>query len=155
MPSDCRIGCLHDRLPGKFKRGYPRRSRGALGLVRASLAAITFTALVAAGSAMARGGEITCPKGTVPNGEDTQDVKEAWCEVLWHGKKVEHGPYRAWWPDGKLGTTGQYVYGKAEGKWRRWSSTGQLQEEEWFENGRKVKDIYYDDKGRVTHPPET
>jgi len=121
--------------------------------VRNSLVAVTLSVLIAVGSALARSEDITCPKGTVQNGEDTQDVKEVWCEILWHGNTVEHGPYRAWWPNGKLGTTGQYVFGKAEGKWQRWYSTGQLQEEEWFDNGRKVKGIYYDEKGRITHRP--
>jgi antitoxin component YwqK of YwqJK toxin-antitoxin module len=123
--------------------------------VRVSLVAILISSFIAGGSAMARSGDVTCPKGTVPNGEITPEVKEAWCEIMWHGKTVQHGPYRSWWPNGKLGTTGQYVYGKAEGKWQGWYSTGQLQGEEWFENGRKVKAIYYDRKGNVAHEPET
>jgi antitoxin component YwqK of YwqJK toxin-antitoxin module len=66
-----------------------------------------------------------------------------------------HGPYRSWWPNGKLGTSGQYVYGKAEGKWRGWYRTGELQGEEWFENGKSVKVIYYDKKGHIVSEPET
>ena len=105
------------------------------------------------GAALA--GDITCPKGTKPNGEDTPDVKEAWCEITWHGQTVQHGPYRAWWPNGKLGTSGQYVYGKAEGKWIGWYPSGQVQGEEWFESGKKVKGRYFDKLGHETNVPET
>lgn len=98
--------------------------------------------------------DITCPKGTTLHGETTPDVREAWCELRWHGKTVQHGPYRAWWLNGTLGTLGQYVYGKAEGKWRGWYQTGQLQGEEWFSKGNKVKSLYYDRKGHVVAEPE-
>jgi hypothetical protein len=98
--------------------------------------------------------DITCPKGTTLHGETTPDVREAWCELRWHGKTVQHGPYRAWWLNGTLGTLGQYVYGKAEGKWRGWYQTGQLQGEEWFSEGNKVKSLYYDRKGHVVAEPE-
>ena len=98
---------------------------------------------------------ILCPSGTTPNGETTPDVREAWCELKWHDKTVQHGPYRAWWPNGKLGTSGQYDHGKAEGKWTGWYESGELQGEEWFESGRKVKSRYFDKEGREVNEPET
>ena len=112
-------------------------------------------ALVGLGPAYVLAGDIVCPKGTLPNGEETPDVKEAWCETPWHGKTVQHGPYRSWWPNGKLGTKGQYVYGKADGKWQGWYSNGELQGEEWFDLGRKVKARYFDKQGHPAHEPET
>ncbi len=54
--------------------------------------------------------------GSNLHGEDTPDVREAWCETRYQGKTVQHGPYRAWWPNGQLGTSGTYVYGKQEGR---------------------------------------
>lgn len=98
--------------------------------------------------AIAKG--IECPKGTTPNGETTPEVSEAWCEDLNHKM---HGPYRAWWPNGKLGTEGEYDHGKATGKWRGWYESGQLQGEEWFENGKKTKGNYYDKQGNERTEP--
>src|SRR2546427_4601198 len=47
-------------------------------------------------------GELSCPRGTTPNGERTPEVSEAWCETMRDGRVVFHGPYRAWWPNGQL-----------------------------------------------------
>ena len=93
---------------------------------------------------------IDCPKGTTPNGETTPDVSEAWCEDSNHKM---HGPYRVWWPNGKLGNEGQYEHGDASGKWRAWYETGELQGEEWFENGKKAKGHYYDKQGHEIPEP--
>jgi len=93
---------------------------------------------------------IGCPKGTTPSGETTPEVSEAWCEDSNHEM---HGPYRAWWPNGKPGTEGQYEHGTATGKWRGWYESGELQGEEWFENGRKTKGVYYDKRGHEIPKP--
>lgn len=93
---------------------------------------------------------ISCPKGTSPNGERTPDVSEAWCEDENHKM---HGPYRAWWPNGKLGNEGQYKHGAEIGKWRAWYESGKLQGEEWFENGDKKKGRYYDKQGHKIPGP--
>ncbi len=69
------------------------------------------------------------------------------------GKKVMHGPYRAWWPNGKLGTEGQYLNGKPDGLWRGWYESGELQGEELFKNGIKVKSRYYDKQGKEKSKP--
>lgn len=97
--------------------------------------------------ALASADGIDCPAGTTPRGETTPDVSEAWCEVFKDGKTVHHGPYLAWWPNGKLGTKGQYEYGKPVGRWHGWYETGELQGEEWYENGKKVKSRHFDKKG--------
>ncbi len=122
--------------------------------IRRSIFAFSLVLGVVCANAAARGG-IGCPKGTTPNGEETPEVSEAWCELQWNGQTVQHGPYRAWWPNGKLGTTGQYDHGKAVGKWTGWYSSGELQGEEWFQNGKKVKARYLDRKGREVDHPET
>jgi hypothetical protein len=62
--------------------------------------------------------DLNCPKGTTPNGERTPEVSEAWCETTRGGRVVLHGPYRAWWPNGQLGTDGQYRYDKPVGTWK-------------------------------------
>lgn len=111
-------------------------------------------ALFVALPCIAGSNDIGCPEGAKPNGETTPEVSEAWCEISKGGKTVQHGPYRAWWPNGKLGTEGQYDYGKAVGHWRGWYETGELQGEEWFENGIKVKVRYFDKKGHEIPKPK-
>jgi antitoxin component YwqK of YwqJK toxin-antitoxin module len=91
--------------------------------------------------------DIQCPPGSLSNGESTPELVEAWCEVMENGKVVEHGPYRAWWPNGNLGTEGQFNLGKAVGRWRGWYSSGILQGEEWFDKRVKVKSRYFNETG--------
>jgi hypothetical protein len=120
------------------------------------LVCIAALPLVAAlGSSSVFGQDFVCPKGTVPRGETTPEVREAWCEVTVNGKTVEHGPYRSWWPNGRLGTKGTMVYGKAEGRWTGWYETGELQGEEWFKDGKIVKARYYDKEGRRISKPQS
>jgi antitoxin component YwqK of YwqJK toxin-antitoxin module len=65
-----------------------------------------------------------------------------------------HGPYRAWWPNGKLGTVGQYENGVTEGKWSGWYSNGHLQGYEWFKAGKLVRGRYWDESGKpMKNPP--
>ena len=68
--------------------------------------------------------DIACPAGTKANGETTPDVSEAWCELFLEGGVVQHGPTRSWYPNGVLGTTGQYDEGKPVGKWHGWYESG-------------------------------
>ena len=107
-----------------------------------------FAAFFATQCALAGG--IDCPKGTTRNGETTPEASEAWCEDTNHRM---HGPYRAWWPNGNLGTEGQYEHGVATGKWRGWYESGELQGEEWFEGGRKTKSVYFDKRGHEIQEP--
>ena len=90
---------------------------------------------------------IECPVGTTSAGETTPEVREAWCELERNGTVVQHGPYRAWWPNGKLGSSGQYSYGQPVGKWTGWFPSGTIQGEEWFEDGTLVKSRYYTEQG--------
>src|SRR5579883_1427928 len=87
--------------------------------------------------AISNGGSLVCPKGTTPKAEATPELSEAWCEISKDGTTFQHGPYRAWWPNGKLSTEGQYAYGKQTGRWRGWYVTGELQGEEWYERSEE------------------
>ena len=107
------------------------------------------------GSGAVLGEDFACPNGTVPRGETTPEVREAWCELTANGKTAQHGPHRSWWPNGRLATKGTYVFGKAEGRWSGWDETGELQGEEWFKNGKIVKARYYDKQGkRISKPAD-
>ena len=109
---------------------------------------LSLAILFISNSAIADG--IGCPKDTIPNGETTPDVSEAWCEDSNHKM---HGPYRAWWPNEQLGNEGQYEHGSPVGKWRAWYESGELQGEEWFENGKISKAHYYDKQGNEIPKP--
>ena len=100
-------------------------------------------------------GDLVCPKGTTPKAESTPEVSEAWCEILKDGTTLQHGPYKAWWPNGRLSLEGQYSYGKQTGQWRGWYETGELQGEEWYERGRKVNSHYFDKAGHEIPEPKT
>ena len=97
--------------------------------------------------------DIVCPDGTRPNGETTPEVREAWCELNHEGTVVQHGPYRAWWPNGVLGTSGQFLLGKAVGEWKGWFPSGKPQGEEWFEDGRLVRARYWNEDGESVAEP--
>jgi len=114
----------------------------------------TLVVLLMLSSAVAYGQGLDCPKGTTPNGERTPEASEAWCETPHKGTVVLHGPYRAWWPNGQLGTEGQYRYDKAVGLWKGWHPNGKLQGEESFADGRLVKGRYWDQNGKqIPRPP--
>jgi hypothetical protein len=96
---------------------------------------------------------IGCPKGASPNAQSTPELKEAWCERVQRGVEVQHGPYRAWWPNGNRANAGQYLNGQATGKWTAWFPSGRLQAEEWFENDVLVRAHYFDEQGRRVQAP--
>ena len=121
--------------------------------MRTIFASVVFAVLVLSGSSFA--GDIGCPAGTTPNSETTTDVSEAWCETIKEGKTVMHGPYRSWWPNGKLGNQGQYNYGQMTGRWHAWHENGKLQGDESYAKGGKVKGLYWDKNGHKTQEPKT
>lgn len=116
-----------------------------------SLTALAIVLSLAGSLVFAAG--IGCPKETRLNGESTPDVSEAWCEVAHDRVKVLHGPYRAWWPNGKLGNAGQYHFGRAVGKWTAWHPNGKLQGEEWFADGVIVKARFFNEAGKEVPQP--
>lgn len=122
--------------------------------MRTSFVAVVIASLVLGGNSVLAGG-IGCPAGATPRGETTPDVSEAWCEVIKDGKPEMHGPYRAWWPNGRLGNEGEYSYGQKVGHWRAWHENGKLQADEWYENGRMIKGLYWEKNGKKVQKPET
>lgn len=75
--------------------------------------------LALSGAAMAKA--IQCPPEAVANEQDSRG-KEAWCELK-ADPSLLHGPYKAWYPNGVLGSEENYVRGKASGKATyRWGS---------------------------------
>jgi antitoxin component YwqK of YwqJK toxin-antitoxin module len=116
-----------------------------------SLLLVSLFLLFTSGNAVAEG--IGCPKDTTPNGEETPDGSEAWCETMKEGKIVMHGPYSTWHSNGKLRSKGQYEFGKAAGQWRGWYESGELQGEVWFQNGEKAKSRYLNKQGHEIPAP--
>ncbi|MBX9903070.1 MAG: hypothetical protein K2Y31_01850 [Burkholderiales bacterium] len=108
---------------------------------------LIFALILSGGCSSTFASGIKCPKGTKPNGEQTPEVSEAWCEKRSNGRVVQHGPYRAWWPNNRLGTSGQYINGIPAGKWSGWHQNGKQQGYEWFENGKVIKGQYWDAAG--------
>jgi hypothetical protein len=92
--------------------------------------------------------EMVCPEGTRRAAETVPEVSEAWCELDHDGTVVLHGPYRAWWPNGVLGTSGQYSFGKAVGEWTGWFPSGKIQGKQRFEEGEVVEARYWNEDGQ-------
>jgi hypothetical protein len=118
-----------------------------VNLLKMIISRTTFIILVFVFASQADAGSLKCPKGTIPNGEGTPEVSEAWCERSLD--RSMHGPYRAWWPNKKLGTTGQYANGVAVGRWTGWYQSGRIQGYEWFEAGKLIRSQYWDESGNA------
>ena len=111
--------------------------------------------MLVGGPTVAYGESLKCPIGATVKGERTPEGSEAWYEAVYEGKAVLHGPYRAWWPNGQLGTDGQYQYGKPVGVWKGWYADGKRQGEEGFADGRRVRGRYWNENGKpVANPPQ-
>ena len=81
-------------------------------------------------------------------------MAEAWCEVVQKGTVVLHEPYRAWWPNGQLGTDGQYHYGKPVGVWKGWYADGKRTSEETFKTAVGSVALWNEKGKQVTSPPQ-
>jgi len=97
--------------------------------------------------------EVVCPEGAELKGETTPEVRENWCELIHNGSAVHHGPYRAWYPNGVLGTSGQLTLGKPVGEWKAWFPSGKLLSDEWYEDGRLVRARYWNEEGQEVAEP--
>lgn len=87
---------------------------------------------------------IACPRGTALTGARPPAGREQWCEKLdQSGNRVRHGPYRAWYPDGRIKIEGQFVEGDRSGRWTfwhgngLWDGKGQKKEEGEFRAGKE------------------
>lgn len=91
-------------------------------------------------------GNFTCPYDTILNEETKPQLSVSWCEVVINGQTVFHGPYRAWWPNGRLGNEAHYEYGVPVGLWRGWYESGRLQGSNLYEDGVVVHKERYPDE---------
>ena len=97
---------------------------------------------------------IGCPEGTIPNGESVPEIREAWCELHADEGVVQHGPYRSWYPDGTLGTKGQFDRGKPDGHWYGWHTNGAKQGEIIYDDGEIASLVYWNEDGVEVDSPE-
>jgi hypothetical protein len=65
---------------------------------------------------------LTCPAGATRVEARPPAGPEAWCERA--GRR--EGPYRAWYPKGRLKIEGAYAEGKKAGRWTYWHGNGIL-----------------------------
>ncbi len=101
--------------------------------------------LVVLTAMLSRGGPaIACPGGTALTEARPPAGREQWCERLdQSGNRVRHGPYRAWYPDGRIKIEGQFVEGDKSGRWTfwhgngLWDGKGQKKEEGEFRAGKE------------------
>lgn len=96
---------------------------------------------------------IDCPEGTIPNGESVPEIREAWCELHTDEGVVQHGPYQSWYPNGTLGTKGQFNKGKPDGHWYGWHTSGAKQGEIIYDDGEIVSEAYWTEDGLETDLP--
>jgi len=98
----------------------------------------------------APGQDIGCPKGTIQNGEIGPGITQAWCELA-NDRSALHGPFRAWYGNGVLGTMENFNHGKRDGKAEyRWGN-GRLQASGQYKNGeREGSWVFSDVKGVKT-----
>lgn len=85
--------------------------------------------------------EIECPAGTSVNSEDSPGGLSAWCE-LDTDRSLLHGPYRAWYASGVLGTQENFRNGKATGKATYHWGSGHKQAEGNYRDG--VREGWWD-----------
>ena len=76
-----------------------------------------------------------CPKGAKPMGKNGDML---WCEKTAGDAVVKDGPFRAWWPTGKLSQQGAFAAGERVGAWTSWWDTGVKQEEGSYDQGKKT-----------------
>jgi antitoxin component YwqK of YwqJK toxin-antitoxin module len=78
--------------------------------------------------------------GWVPNGRCAAFHQDgALLLEITYDRGVANGPYRDYWPSGRLSLEGQYVNGLRQGEWRFYDrETGTLREVLRFEAGREV-----------------
>jgi hypothetical protein len=67
---------------------------------------------------------------------------------------LEHGPHRAYFPDGRTGLEFEMVHGRIEGELRNWHDNGQLRERStWLAGERNGPCTYWTREGEVLEAP--
>ena len=65
---------------------------------------------------------VSCPDGTRVHTTIDRTIRRQWCFIPEAGTR--HGPYRSWYPNGRLRVRGQYAAGQQTGTWTSWSEDG-------------------------------
>ena len=72
--------------------------------------------------------ELKCPKGTEAYGGRPPLGNREYCGRPGPADSPEsvtnHGPWRYWWPNGKLQHSGKYKDGQKHGQFTQWADTG-------------------------------
>ena len=103
-----------------------------------------------------------CPDGTKRIGDPPPQDIEQWCEKSGGlDGAVRHGPYNAWYADGKMKEEGKYEDGKKVGMWIRYHKNGKKAHQvpykndkmdgmwvKWDPKGRKIQEGKYVNGGR-------
>ena len=86
--------------------------------------------------------ELKCPKGTEAYGGRPPLGNREYCGRPGAADSAErvtnHGPWRYWWPNGKLQHSGKYKDGQKDGKFTQWADSGQKISQGTYEMDRKT-----------------
>jgi antitoxin component YwqK of YwqJK toxin-antitoxin module len=80
---------------------------------------------------LAASARLLCPAGS----EQLQQPDAAFCARVEGGRRVFHGPYVAYWPNGAVQSQGQYAEGFRDGHWRFFDAAGVATGDTWFKAG--------------------
>lgn len=84
-----------------------------------------------------RGDPRPCPAGSVRHGEPPPVGRAQWCRRRQAGSWVNHGPFMAWHPNGRMQAKGTYRDGKPHGRFEMWFQNGQRRARGHYEQGQK------------------
>lgn len=75
----------------------------------------------------------SCPEGTTLQEKKGTDGEQVFCGIA---NGVRHGPWIAFWPNGKVREIGPYVKGFRHGSFATWNSHGKLNSRYTWTNGQ-------------------
>ncbi len=68
--------------------------------------------------------DFVCPEVTSKSSVTRSGILQESCLLGYEGKVIQHGPFRAWWPDGNPMVSGEMTFGKRTGMWVTWHPNG-------------------------------
>lgn len=93
--------------------------------------------------------DLKCPSQARQYEVVTAESKQVWCAAK-RAQRLFHGPFRAWYVNGVLGTVETYDHGKLTGAAEYWYESGTKQAQGSFKNGaRDGAWTYWDKDGKV------
>lgn len=75
----------------------------------------------------------SCPEGTTLQDKDGTDGKQSFCGLE---NGVRHGPWIAFWPNGKVREIGPYIKGYRNGTFTTWNKAGKVNSRYTWTNGQ-------------------